>query len=70
MITCEKCGQKTSIGYNEWLNLTKVMLTFASLEQSQKETILLMVDGMRYRMMKEEQKDPAKVTPPVAEEKG
>ncbi len=53
---CDKCGEKTTISFNEWLDLTKTMMTFSSLEQSQKETILLMVDGMRYRMLKEEQK--------------
>ena len=56
MIKCDKCGEKTTIAFNEWQDLTKTMMTFSSLEPSQKETILLMVDGMRYRMLQQEQK--------------
>ena len=56
MFKCDKCGEKTTIAFKEWLDLTKTMMTFSSLEPSQKETILLMVDGMRYRMLQAEQK--------------
>lgn len=58
MIKCDKCGEKTTIGFNEWLDLTKTMMTFSSLDPSQKETILLMIDGMRYRMMQAEKREP------------
>lgn len=56
VIKCDKCGENTTIGFNEWLDLTRLMMTFSELDNSQKELILLMVDGCRYRMSLKEQK--------------
>jgi hypothetical protein len=49
MFDCEHCGKKTAIGFHEWLELTKVMMTFSNLEKSQQELILLLMDGIKYR---------------------
>lgn len=47
--TCEHCNKETAISYEEWLALTQLMLTFSGLSEPQKEIILLITDGMRYR---------------------
>lgn len=47
--TCEHCKKETAISYEEWLALTNLMLTFSGLTPAQKETMLLMIDGMKYR---------------------
>lgn len=49
---CEHCGQDTVVGYDEWLNLTELMMTFSGLTAAQKEIILLMIDGAKYRQGK------------------
>lgn len=51
--TCEHCKKETAIGYDEWLNLTNVMLTFSGLSVEQKETVLLIMDGLKYRRLKD-----------------
>lgn len=50
MPTCEHCKKETAISFEEWLDLTRLMMTFSALDQSQKELILLMVDGCKFRM--------------------
>lgn len=52
--TCQFCQNETAINYEDWLSLTKVMLTFSGLTDAQKDTILLMIDGMKYRKEKME----------------
>lgn len=47
--TCEHCKKETAIAYEEWLELTQLMLTFSGLQPSQKETVMLIMDGLKYR---------------------
>jgi len=46
---CEQCQKETKISFEEWRELTTVMLDFAILPKEQKEMILLMSDGLLYR---------------------
>lgn len=47
--TCDKCGQETAVGFTEWINLNRVMLSFMELEKDKQDLILLMIDGALYR---------------------
>lgn len=39
------------MSWEEWLKMTKLMLDFHSLGKEEKEQILLMMDGYRYRQL-------------------
>lgn len=61
-VTCEHCQKETHIGYEEWLALTEVMLTFASLDKAQKDLILLLCDGLKWRQNNQKPIDAIKAT--------
>jgi len=46
---CEHCQKETKISFEEWRELTTVMLDFAVLPKEQKEMLLLMAEGLLYR---------------------
>ncbi len=37
--------------YEEWRYMTRTVLNFYSLTESEKEQILLMIDGLKYRKL-------------------
>lgn len=39
--------------YEEWKSITRLMLDFDSLSEQAKESIFLMMDGLKYRSKKE-----------------
>lgn len=59
--TCDHCKKETTVGFDEWVNLNKVMLSFMDLSKEKQDMILLMIDGALYRAEKQK---------PTAQEEG
>jgi hypothetical protein len=46
---CEHCKKDTVISFEEWRELTTMMLSFMDLTKEQQDLILLAMDGALYR---------------------
>ena len=55
--TCDHCKKETTVGFDEWVNLNKVMLSFMELSKEKQDMILLMIDGALYRAEKTHKKE-------------
>lgn len=51
--TCPNCQKEVAIQYEEWLALSEIMMTFSGLKPSQKETVMLIMDGLKFRQQKQ-----------------